>query len=54
MKRNNSTKRFAANVKAAREVINYYFDNLSETIVEIPPVNVYKFDEMNVTDDPRA
>ena len=58
-KRHNLTKRITDNVKAARaevnaEVLNSYFDRLKETLNEIPPPNVFNYDETNVTDDPGA
>ena len=57
MKRHNLTKRITDNVKAARaevnaEVINNYFDRLEETLNNIPPSNIFNYDETNVTDDP--
>ena len=59
VKRHNLTKRITDNVKAARaevnhEVINNYFDNLEEWIKDIPPENIYNYDETNITDDPGA
>ena len=59
VKRHNLTKRITDNVKAARaevnhEVINNYFDNLEEWIKDIPPENIFNYDETNITDDPGA
>ena len=59
VKRHNLTKRITDNVKAARaevnhEVINNYFHNLEEWIKDIPPENIYNYDETNITDDPGA
>jgi len=59
MKRHNLTKRITDNVKAARaevnsEVINKYFDHLEESIKDLPPSNIFNYDETNVTDDPGA
>ena len=56
VKRHNLTKLTADNAKAARaevnhEVINNYFDNLKEWIKDIPPENVFHYDETNITDD---
>ena len=53
----NLTKRITDNVKAARadantEVLNNYFDRLEETLNNIPPSNIFNYDETNVTDDP--
>ena len=57
IKRNNLTKRIADNVKAARakvseEIISAYFDNLEQSLNEIPPENIFNYDETNVADDP--
>ena len=50
----NLTKRITDNVKAARadantEVLNNYFDRLEETLNNIPPSNIFNYDETNVT-----
>ena len=57
IKRNNITKGIVNNVKAARaevseEIISVYFDNLEQSLNEIPPENIFNYDETNVTDDP--
>ena len=59
MKWHNLTKRITDNVKAAHaevnaEVINNYFDCLEETLNNIPPSNIFNYEETNVTDDPGA
>ena len=56
MKRHNLTTRITDNVKATRaevnaEVINNYFDRLEETLNNIPPPNIFNYDETNVTDN---
>ena len=56
MKRHNLTTRITDNVKATRaevnaEVINNYFDRLEETLNNIPPLNIFNYDETNVTDN---
>ena len=57
MKRHNLTKRVADNVKSQRaavnaDVINEYFENLEAELADIPPENIYNYDETNITDDP--
>ena len=59
MKQHNLTKQITDNVKAAcaevnAKVINNYFDHLEETRNNIPPSNIFNYDETNVTDDPGA
>ena len=59
MNRHNLTKRITDNVKAAHaevnaKVLNSYFDCLKETLNNIPPSNIFNYDEMNVTDDTGA
>ena len=59
LSRDNLTKRTTDDVKAARaevnhEVINNYFDNLEEWIKDIPPENIFNYDETNMNDDPDA
>ena len=58
VKRHKLTKQIT-DVKAARaevnhEVINNYVDNLEEWIKDIPPVNIFNFDETYITDNPGA
>ncbi|CAH2017331.1 unnamed protein product [Acanthoscelides obtectus] len=43
-------KRARANV--SREDIVHYFENLSETLKDIPACNIFNYDETNVQDDP--
>ena len=59
IERNNLRKSQACNLKLARaavdaEDINNFFDNYEAALagVEIPPSNVFNFDETNFTDDP--
>ena len=57
MKRYNLAKRIADNVRAARaevseEFISAYFDNLEQSLNEIPAENIFNYDETNVKDDP--
>ena len=59
MKRHNLTQRIADNVKVKRaeispNMISEYFENLAQTIEEIPAENIYNYDESNLTDDPGA
>ena len=59
IKRHNLTKRITDNVKAVRdevnhEIINSYFDNLEQCLNDVPPSNVYNYDETNISDDPGA
>lgn len=49
--------RWARNITVNRysvtdEAINSYFDHLSEAVANIPPENIFNYDETNVTDDP--
>lgn len=55
--RNNLTQRLASNIKRARaavskETITEYFTNLETTIANIPPANLFNYDETNMSDDP--
>ncbi len=34
------------------EIIRKYFENLTESIKDVPPVNIFNYDETNVSDDP--
>jgi hypothetical protein len=57
--RNRLTQRLADNVKPARaeitnENVNKYFDELQESLKDVPADNIYNYDETNVTDDPGA
>lgn len=58
LKRNKELSvRFSENLKRARadvneEVINTYFDQLGETLANVPPQNLVNYDESNLTDDP--
>ena len=47
------------NVKSSRalvneEVINKYFDHLENSLEVIPTINIFNYDETNITDDPGA
>ena len=58
-KRHNLTRVTADNAKVARaevnhELINHYFDNLKELIKDIPPENIFNYDETNITNNPGA
>uniref|UniRef100_A0A1B6BWE3 HTH CENPB-type domain-containing protein n=1 Tax=Clastoptera arizonana TaxID=38151 RepID=A0A1B6BWE3_9HEMI len=49
--------RFAANIKRSRaainkEVLTEYIDNLKEVTKDVPPENIWNYDEFNLTDDP--
>lgn len=58
LKRNKRlSMRWASNISRARakvsaEVMQEYFDNLEENVKDVPPSNVFNYDETNVTDDP--
>lgn len=60
MKRSHTlTTRWSENIKRNRAkvshaVVNEYFDNLAETIRDVPPENIINFDETNFTDDPES
>ena len=59
IKHHNLTKRITDNVKVARdevnhEIINSYFDNLEQCLNDVPPSNIYNYDETNISDDPGA
>lgn len=36
------------------EVLTEFIDNLKKELIDVPPKNVWNFDETNVTDDPGA
>ena len=49
--------RFANNIKRVRaaideKVINEYIDNIGVLVQDVPPQNIYNYDETNVSDDP--
>lgn len=51
------TERISSNIKKQRAKvstysINEYFDYLEQEIVNVPPSNIFNFDETNLTDDP--
>ena len=51
------TQRLAANIKRARasvspEVIRKYFENLQTSTHDVPPSNMFNYDETNMADDP--
>lgn len=50
MCQNISRKRPAVSV----ETVNKFFDNLDDTLKDVPPENVVNYDETNLTDDPKA
>lgn len=59
LKRHNNAygQRVATNIKRARaavgrESINAYFDNLEKVIENVPPSNIFNYDESNLSDDP--
>jgi len=58
LKRNNTlTLRFGENIKRVRaavstSVLNEYFDNLNEVLKDVPPDNIFNYDETNFVDDP--
>lgn len=58
LKRNNTlTLRFGENIKRVRaavstSVLNEYFDNLDEVVKDVPPGNIFNYDETNFVDDP--
>lgn len=44
------TLRFGENIKRAhstKDELNRYFDNLAETLIDIPPSNIFNYDETN-------
>ena len=57
IKQHSLTQRLADNIRSShlqvsRDVIEVYFQNLSEALERIPETNIFNFDETNVTDDP--
>ncbi|KAG5862194.1 hypothetical protein JTB14_007980 [Gonioctena quinquepunctata] len=51
------SKRLSQSIKESRakvchETVNKYFDNLAESLRDVPPSAVVNYDEMNFTDDP--
>jgi hypothetical protein len=53
----NLALRLCQNIKRSRAairrvILNYYFDNLEETLQNIPPSHVINYDETNLIDDP--
>jgi hypothetical protein len=51
------TVRFAANIKKVRagvteNIISDYIDNLKVLAENVPPENIYNYDETNLSDDP--
>ncbi|XP_030754175.1 jerky protein homolog-like [Sitophilus oryzae] len=59
LKRHNTSvaQRVSANINKerasiSRDTINKYFDNLKETVKDIPPQNIFNYDETNVNDEP--
>ena len=50
-------KRLASNIKKSRaevstDLIKKYFDNLEQTLENVPAENIFNYDESNVSDDP--
>ena len=57
IQQNNLTKRIANNVRGARpevseEIISAYFENLEQSLNEIPAENIFNYYETNVMDNP--
>lgn len=59
LKRHNDklAKRMCQNIKRNRaavspNIVNEYFDNLDESLKDIPPSNIMNYDETNLSDDP--
>ncbi|XP_062542157.1 uncharacterized protein LOC134210149 [Armigeres subalbatus] len=53
------SERFVVNIKKSRaaitpEILTDYIDNLRKVLIDVPPENIWNFDETNVTDDPGA
>lgn len=51
------TRRFASNIKIARasvtpKVLEEYVENLRNEVKDLPPENIWNFDETNLSDDP--
>lgn len=51
------TRKIAANIKrpradVSREVLSNYFNNLENELKDVPPSNVFNYDETNLQDDP--
>ncbi|KAJ8712264.1 hypothetical protein PYW07_005106 [Mythimna separata] len=51
------SQRVSSNIKKARakvshDSINKYFDNLTPVIKDLPPSNIFNYDETNMSDDP--
>lgn len=59
IQRNKLSFRMAENVKRSRTQVNSeelskYFDRMSDILEEVPPANIFNFDETNITDNPGA
>jgi len=57
--RHNMTSRVAQNIKVSRAEINpdtitNFFNNLGQSIKDIPDTNIFNFDETNVKDEPES
>uniref|UniRef100_A0A6P7EXJ6 Uncharacterized protein LOC114324281 n=1 Tax=Diabrotica virgifera virgifera TaxID=50390 RepID=A0A6P7EXJ6_DIAVI len=55
--KNSFGQRLSTNIKQvrskiSRETIEAYFANLSDTLKDVPPENIFNYDESNVSDDP--
>lgn len=51
------SRRVATNIKKARaavsrDTIAQYFQNLEEIVKDVPPENIFNYDESNMSDDP--
>lgn len=51
------SRRVATNIKKARAAVSRtslgeYFDNLEQVVKDVPPANIFNYDESNVSDDP--
>lgn len=49
--------RLASNITITRasvssEILTTYFNNLKDTVVNVPPTNIFNYDETNVSDNP--
>ena len=57
IKRRKLTHRCASNIKRKRaeiskDALKRYFTNLEEELKDVPPINIWNYDETNLTDDP--
>ena len=59
MKRHGLTNRIATNIRRKRapiskEQLQQYFDNIDIELKDVPPSNIWNYDETNLRDDPGA